>query len=82
MDRPIFTSSLRDVDRALAHHVIRTQLVSSVNECTRMCFDTFCCVSFNFEYAASGMKTCELNKSTKGRIESFFVTKVGFVFYG
>ena len=81
-ERPILMTTLHYMDMALADHVITRKLVSDADECARICFDTFNCVSFNLEYAAEGMKTCELSRSTKEMAELSFVKRLGFVYYG
>ena len=79
--RLILLTTLYDIDTALAGHVIETKLVSDVDECARSCFDVSNCLSFNLEYAAGGMKTCELNHSTKELAEASIVKRRGFVYY-
>ena len=70
------------METVLSGHVIAKNLVHDVEECMRNCFRNFNCVSFNFEYAAQGMKMCELNDSTKERSKDSIVKKNGFLHYG
>ena len=81
-ERSILMTTLYDMDTALVGHLIETKLVSDVDECARSCFDVSNCFSFNLEYAAGGMKTCELNHSTKELAEASIVKRRGFVYYG
>ena len=73
-------SFLTEKDFALANNLIKNVTVRDEHDCTRFCFSDPGCLSFNYEYAATRMKTCELNNSTNELDYESFVNKPGFVY--
>ena len=73
---------LSEKNFALMNHLIKSIAVRDEHDCARSCFATPGCMSINYEYIMTRMKTCELNNSTKEIDYKSFVEKLGFVYFG